>query len=94
MKNHGYLKHKNIPIRAGCIGFVKLIRKSRGPINISKGLFFYSRPTVPRPLGRGQNGLPRIRLEGYFVSTVGINEAIIRRYIEHQGQADAGQTTY
>ena len=28
---------------------------------------------------------------GYFVSTVGINEAIIRRYVEMQGQEDAGQ---
>ena len=36
-------------------------------------------------------GTDSIWSEGYFVSTVGINEAIIRRYIEHQGQADAGQ---
>ena len=28
---------------------------------------------------------------GYFVSTVGANEEIIRRYIELQGQEDAGQ---
>jgi len=28
---------------------------------------------------------------GYFVSTVGVNERIIRRYIEMQGQEDAGQ---
>lgn len=28
---------------------------------------------------------------GYFVSTVGINEAIIRRYVEQQGEEDAGQ---
>ena len=28
---------------------------------------------------------------GYFVSTVGINEKIIRRYIEMQGEEDAGQ---
>ena len=28
---------------------------------------------------------------GYFVSTVGVNEAIIRRYVEMQGQEDAGQ---
>jgi len=30
--------------------------------------------------------------KGYFVSTVGINEGIIRRYVEMQGQEDAGQT--
>ena len=28
---------------------------------------------------------------GYFVSTVGINEDIIRRYIQQQGEEDAGQ---
>ena len=28
---------------------------------------------------------------GYFVSTVGINEDVIRRYIEDQGKEDAGQ---
>lgn len=28
---------------------------------------------------------------GYFVSTVGINEEVIRRYIEDQGKEDAGQ---
>lgn len=28
---------------------------------------------------------------GYFVSTVGINEAIIRTHIEHQGREDSGQ---
>jgi putative transposase len=28
---------------------------------------------------------------GYFVSTVGINEQVIRRYIENQGKDDAGQ---
>ena len=28
---------------------------------------------------------------GYFVSTVGIDEATIRRYIKHQGDEDTGQ---
>ena len=37
-------------------------------------------------------GTDSIWSEGYFVSTVGINEQIIRRYIENQGQADAEQT--
>ena len=36
-------------------------------------------------------GTDSIWSEGYFVSTVGINEATIRNYIEQQGQADAGQ---
>jgi len=30
--------------------------------------------------------------EGYFVSTVGLNEAMIKRYIENQGREDVGQT--
>ena len=29
--------------------------------------------------------------KGYFVSTVGINEEIIRKYIEMQGKEDTGQ---
>jgi len=37
-------------------------------------------------------GTDSIWSEGYFVSTVGINETIIKRYIEQQGQADAGQS--
>ncbi len=28
---------------------------------------------------------------GYFVSTVGINESVIRKYIEMQGKEDRGQ---
>lgn len=28
---------------------------------------------------------------GYFVSSVGINERIIKRYVEHQGRQDSGQ---
>ncbi len=28
---------------------------------------------------------------GYFVSTVGVNEAVIRKYIQQQGEEDAGQ---
>ncbi len=30
---------------------------------------------------------------GYFVSTVGINEQAVRRYIQNQGQEDAGQSS-
>ena len=32
--------------------------------------------------------------EGYFVSTVGIDEGVIQAYIEHQGKKDAGQTKF
>ena len=30
---------------------------------------------------------------GYFVSTVGVNQSVIKRYIEKQGEQDVGQTT-
>ena len=30
---------------------------------------------------------------GYFVSTVGINEETIQKYIQHQGMEDSGQAT-
>ena len=30
--------------------------------------------------------------DGYFVSTVGVDEQTIKRYIENQGKEDAGQT--
>ena len=32
--------------------------------------------------------------DGYFVSTVGLNESILKKYIEHQGQEDKGQTKF
>ena len=32
--------------------------------------------------------------KGFFVSTVGINEAVIRRYVKYQGQEDAAQTKF
>ncbi|OGY93215.1 MAG: hypothetical protein A2260_02790 [Candidatus Komeilibacteria bacterium RIFOXYA2_FULL_45_9] len=36
-------------------------------------------------------GTDSVWSEGYFVSTVGINKDVIRRYIEQQGQEDSGQ---
>ena len=36
-------------------------------------------------------GTAGIWSDGYFVSTVGINERVIERYIQHQGQEDSGQ---
>ena len=38
-------------------------------------------------------GTDGIWSDGYFVSTVGVTTEIIRRYIENQGELDAGQTT-
>ena len=37
-------------------------------------------------------GTDGIWSDGYFVSTTGISNTIIERYIEHQGRQDAGQT--
>jgi putative transposase len=39
-------------------------------------------------------GTEAVWSEGYFVSTVGINEAMIQAYIEAQGKKDAGQTKF
>lgn len=39
-------------------------------------------------------GTEAIWSEGYFVSTVGINEDIIKQYIEDQGKKDSGQTKF
>jgi putative transposase len=36
-------------------------------------------------------GTDGIWSDGYFVSTVGVNEHVIRRYIENQGKEDSGQ---
>ena len=36
-------------------------------------------------------GIDEIWSDGYFVSTVGINREIIKRYIEQQGKEDSGQ---
>jgi len=39
-------------------------------------------------------GTDGIWSDGYFVSTVGINEEQIRKYIDMQGQEDVGQTAW
>ncbi|MDP2932073.1 MAG: IS200/IS605 family transposase [Chloroflexota bacterium] len=39
-------------------------------------------------------GTDAIWSEGYFASTVGVDEAVIRAYIENQGKKDAGQTKF
>lgn len=36
-------------------------------------------------------GTDGIWSDGYFVSTVGINEEVIKQYIENQGKEDSGQ---
>ena len=32
--------------------------------------------------------------DGYMVSTIGINEVTIKKYIEKQGREDSGQTSF
>src|SRR3990167_5602244 len=39
-------------------------------------------------------GTDAVWSDGYFVSTVGINEKTIRQYIENQGKKDSGQTKF
>jgi len=39
-------------------------------------------------------GTDAVWSEGYFVTTVGANEKIIRKYIEEQGKKDSGQTLF
>ena len=39
-------------------------------------------------------GVGGIWSDGYCVSTVGVNEHAITRYIEHQGQEDRGQAPW
>ena len=39
-------------------------------------------------------GVDGVWSEGYCVSTVGIDEAVIQAYIENQGKKDAGQTKF
>ena len=39
-------------------------------------------------------GTESVWSEGYFVTTVGADEAIIRKYIDNQGKKDLGQTLF
>lgn len=39
-------------------------------------------------------GTDSVWSEGYFATTVGVNEKVIRRYIEEQGKKDLGQTLF
>ena len=36
-------------------------------------------------------GTDGIWSDGYFVSTVGLNEKVVKQYIENQGKEDTGQ---
>ena len=45
-------------------------------------------------VGKVYWGTESVWSEGYFVSTVGIDEVVITEYIERQGKKDAGQTKF
>ena len=82
--NHGQdLLHLliSIPPKMSVGSAVRII-KSNISVNLKKKFPF---------LKKVYYGTDGIWSEGYFVSTVGINEQIIKRYIEAQGEEDAGQ---
>jgi len=39
-------------------------------------------------------GTEAVWSEGYFASTVGVNDTVIKKYIEDQGKKDTGQTMF
>ena len=39
-------------------------------------------------------GTDEVWSDGYFVSTVGVNETVIRQYVENQGKKDSGQLRF
>lgn len=45
-------------------------------------------------VGKVYWGTDSVWSDGYFVSTVGIDEAVVAAYIENQGKEDAGQTKF
>lgn len=79
-KDHIHL-HLSIPPKMRVSDVVRTIKSITG--RLMKKKFEYMR--------RAYWGSDGIWSDGYFVSTVGINEHVIQRYIEHQGQEDMGQ---
>ena len=73
--------HLSIPPKIRVSDAVRTIKSISG--RLMKKKFEYMRKTYW--------GSPGIWSDGYFVSTIGINEHIIKRYIEKQGQEDMGQ---
>ncbi|WP_338453677.1 IS200/IS605 family transposase [Candidatus Bealeia paramacronuclearis] len=79
-KDHIHL-HLSIPPKIRVSDAVRTIKSMSG--KLLKKKFEYMR----KPYW----GVDGIWSDGYFVSTVGVNEYAIKRYIEHQGQEDLGQ---
>ena len=73
--------HLSIPPKVRVSDAVRRIKSISGRLLTKK--FEYMR--------KAYWGTEGIWSDGYFVSTVGVNEDIIKRYIERQGQEDMGQ---
>jgi putative transposase len=73
--------HLSIPPKIRVSDGVRTIKSISG--RLMKKKFEYMRKAY-----WGSDG---IWSDGYFVSTVGINDDVIRRYIERQGEEDRGQ---
>ena len=73
--------HLSIPPKIRVSDAVRTIKSISG--RLMKRKFDYMRKAY-----WGSDG---IWSDGYFVSTLGINEDVIKRYIERQGQEDMGQ---
>ena len=73
--------HLSIPPKMRVSDVVRTIKSISG--RLLKKKFEYMR--------KAYWGVEGIWSDGYFVSTIGINEEIIKRYIEHQSQEDMGQ---
>lgn len=73
--------HLSIPPKVRVSDVVRTIKSITG--RLLKKKFEYIR--------KAYWGIDGIWSDGYFVSTVEINEYVIKRYIEHHGQEDMGQ---
>ena len=73
--------HLSSPLKIRVSDAVRTIKSISG--RLMKRKFDYMRKAY-----WGSDG---IWSDGYFVSTLGINEDVIKRYIERQGQEDMGQ---
>lgn len=79
-KDHIHL-HLSIPPKLKVSDVVRRIKLFSG--RLLKKRFEYMR--------KAYWGIDGIWSDGYFVSTVGINEYALKKYIEHQGLEDMGQ---
>ena len=71
----------SIPPKFRVSDIVRYIKSQSG--RLMKRRYLYMR--------KAYYGSDGIWSDGYFVSTVGVNEQVIKKYIEHQGKEDSGQ---